>query len=117
MSSLTRPCASALSPRGGPAVDVEAELLHDRGRVGDHPFAVDLVSADHAVGNGPRLQRAALCAAQMAVLRVPSRTGDEVGGVEPVAVVAVPDDWVAMPRRSGKLTSRWIVSRTISSRL
>ncbi len=67
-------------------------MLHDCSGVGHDPFAVDLVPQDHAVGDGAGDEGAPGGAAQVSVLRVPTRAGDEVRGVETVAVIALPDD-------------------------
>ena len=88
------------------ALHVDAQLLQDRSGVGHDPFAVDLVFIDHAVGHGARGEHAARRIAQMAVLSVTPGAGDEMRGVETVILVPLPDAWVAMPRRSGKETSR-----------
>ena len=80
-------------PRGsfGNGMRIEAELAHDAHAVGRDPFAVDAVFQHHAIGNGAGIEGAPGGAAIGAFLGVAASAGDEVGAVETINIVAVPD--------------------------
>jgi len=75
----------------GVALHIHAQLLQDRGGIGHHPFAVDLVFKDHAVGNGARGKSATGGWPQVPVLGMAPGTRHQMRGVKAIAVIAGPD--------------------------
>src|SRR4029450_101039 len=73
-------------------IRIETELLDDGHAIGHHPLAINLVLVDHAVSDRPRHEGSPGRFAIMAALAVPPRTGDEMRGVEPLFVIATPND-------------------------